>query len=282
LLRDSYYCGVKYGVYDNERLLGTLIDFDQAHDKIIAIKEGGIYAIEQFILSKYHMSTQVYRHKIRLVTDAMIVRGLELGIEEDKLNFLRELYMFDGSEDYVKNYLDWDDSRVINEILYNSKNGYSREIFLRLRERKLFKSVFHKRLNEFDAIVKDSLSEIKQNPELKSKVERSVAEHLSKVFKNKIDEKFVLVVVLNIKSVRAEKSKDNIGNMLVQYDSGETKIFDECSTLFRSINAQERDQFIDIFAPVSFDTELLKKQFRAKLNQEVFEIISDETKNFSG
>lgn len=281
LLRDSYYCGVKYGIYDIERLLSTMIPMESAQDRIISIKEGGIYAVEQFVLSKYHMSTQVYRHKIRLVTDAMIVRGLELGIEIDKLPFLIDLYKYDGSDEFIKNYLLWDDSRITNEILFNSKNdGYSKIFFLRLKERNLFKSVFHSALNKFNAIVKDGLSEIKEQPELKSRIQKKIAKHLSSTFKIPIDENLILIIVWDIKSVRAEKSKDNIGNMIVKFDSGETKRFDDCSTLFRSINAQERDQFIDIFAPVNFTTELIKRQVRAKLNQELFDIISEETKSF--
>ena len=70
------------------------------------------------MIAKYHMSTQVYRHKIRLITDSMITRALELGIEIDRLEWLRKLFIYDGSPEFVQNYLQWDDARVETGLLY--------------------------------------------------------------------------------------------------------------------------------------------------------------------
>jgi HD superfamily phosphohydrolase len=67
LLRDSYFCGVKYGIFDSERLINTLQIHNDGHDQSLAASIDGIYAIEQFVLAKYHMTTQVYRHKVRLI-----------------------------------------------------------------------------------------------------------------------------------------------------------------------------------------------------------------------
>ena len=65
------------------------------------------------------MSSQVYRHKIRVVTDEMLVRGLELGIELDKINFLRDLFTYDRSNDYINNYLEYNDFRLLRHATAN-------------------------------------------------------------------------------------------------------------------------------------------------------------------
>jgi len=74
LLRDSYFCGVKYGVYDIDRLIETLCILEDQGQRELAITQDGVLTLEQFVIARYHMTGQVYRHKIRLITDSMIVR----------------------------------------------------------------------------------------------------------------------------------------------------------------------------------------------------------------
>ena len=100
LLRDSYFCGVKYGIYDIERLIDTMDVQRDMDERVLAISADGVHTLEQFVLAKYYMTTQVYRHKIRLITDSMIIRAIELGITEDKIDYLRQLYTFDGSREF--------------------------------------------------------------------------------------------------------------------------------------------------------------------------------------
>lgn len=64
LLRDSHYCGVKYGVYDLERLLISLKVLEEPHYKIV-VTERGFDAIEEFILARFFMYKQVYIHKTK-------------------------------------------------------------------------------------------------------------------------------------------------------------------------------------------------------------------------
>ena len=71
LLRDSYFCGVKYGVYDLDRLVGVLCTHQDKQDRYLAIKEDGINTLEQFVLAKYYMTIQVYRHKTRLKSQTL-------------------------------------------------------------------------------------------------------------------------------------------------------------------------------------------------------------------
>ncbi|MGL5042261.1 MAG: HD domain-containing protein [Culicoidibacterales bacterium] len=56
LLRDAYYAGVPYGKYDRARILRVM----KVSNNRIHFKESGICALEDFMLSRYHMRIQVY------------------------------------------------------------------------------------------------------------------------------------------------------------------------------------------------------------------------------
>lgn len=62
LLRDSLFCGVRYGSYDLDRLLDTLLPIaDPATAEWgIGLEEGGVHAVEALVLARYYMFTQVY------------------------------------------------------------------------------------------------------------------------------------------------------------------------------------------------------------------------------
>jgi HD superfamily phosphohydrolase len=62
LLRDSLFCGVRYGVYDLDRLIETLVTIVDPETGTLGlgIEEGGVHAVEALILARYYMFTQVY------------------------------------------------------------------------------------------------------------------------------------------------------------------------------------------------------------------------------
>jgi HD superfamily phosphohydrolase len=67
LLRDSHYAGMKYGIFDVERLIDSLLVVDNE----LVILEGGFYAAEQLILARYHMFEQVYYHRTKRAFENM-------------------------------------------------------------------------------------------------------------------------------------------------------------------------------------------------------------------
>ncbi len=275
LLRDSYYCGVKYGVFDLERLIESLTPIDVGIENLIGVKESGVHAIEQFVISKYYMSTQVYRHKIRLVTDAMIVNGLELGIRNDNLQFLKDIYQYQDDEKYIKNFLKWDDNRLFDQILYHTEKGFCKEIFQKLRDRKLFKSIFHKNLIEFDAIPRGKLSDINKDEILKNHIKEEIAKYLNKKIKSNILKEFILIVNYSIKSVRDEKSKDDIGQISIIFDNNKIQKLEYHPTLLTSIKNQENEQYIAIYAPVNWESDKKKNELRKTFEIEIKDLIID-------
>jgi hypothetical protein len=62
LLRDSLFCGVRYGTYDLERLLDTMLPIadPETGEWGIGVEEGGVHAVEALVMARYYMFTQVY------------------------------------------------------------------------------------------------------------------------------------------------------------------------------------------------------------------------------
>lgn len=62
LLRDSLFCGVRYGNFDLDRLLETLLPIaDPKTGQLgLGLEEGGVHAVEALVMARYYMFTQVY------------------------------------------------------------------------------------------------------------------------------------------------------------------------------------------------------------------------------
>ena len=62
LLRDSLFCGVRYGSYDLPRLLDTVVPIEDPDrgEWGIGVEEGGVHALEALVMARYYMFTQVY------------------------------------------------------------------------------------------------------------------------------------------------------------------------------------------------------------------------------
>lgn len=174
LLRDAYYAGVKYGVIDSDKIIDSFRSFSSGSETFLSIDESGIFAVEQLILAKHHMTQQVYSHRIRVITDYMIVRGLRLAIE-DGLDEIKELYSYDGSEDFYSNYIEYSDERIFDVIL-KSDFERSRRIFDHLHSRRLYKQIMGLRLTPLyvpDAIVRSRLINLTQEDKSNLEIELS-------------------------------------------------------------------------------------------------------------
>lgn len=83
LLRDSLYCGVRYGSYDLDRLLDTLVPLEDpvTGELGIGVEEGGLHALEALVMARYYMFTQVY---FNLTSKAMELHFNEWLREQDR------------------------------------------------------------------------------------------------------------------------------------------------------------------------------------------------------
>jgi HD superfamily phosphohydrolase len=151
LLRDSYFAGVKYGTYDLEKIIESCRVDRRGNESYLAISSEGIHALEQLLLAKQHMTQQVYHHRVRSISDAMIIRGIELAIHEDNQE-LKRLYQYDGTPEFSKNYMEYHDERLI-DILKRCNEEKACNIFKRLYERRLFKMIGELSLNNIKNLI---------------------------------------------------------------------------------------------------------------------------------
>lgn len=277
LLRDSYYCGVKYGIFDIDRLISQLSIISDKYHPSIGVTNEGIHALEQFVIAKYHMTSQVYRHKTRLVTDSMIVRAIRLGIDKDNLSFLKELYCFNDGDEYIDNYLNWDDNRLVNTIIFETnENLASKKLFQNLKYRKLFKRVFSAEGVAFDRQLTDFLFKNKNNDDVTKTLERKIAETISKEFSQHIDEEFVIFKMFSLKAI-VEQAKDDEGTILVNIPSANPFSFFDSSELFKYIRDAQSQQFIEVYAPVKYISDEDKNNKKTLLHDKIKQIIIDTT-----
>lgn len=270
LLRDSLMCGVRYGVFDMEQLHLCLVQRNYGDGPTVMVSQDGVHAIEQFAMAKYYITTQVYRHRVRLITDQMLVRAIILGVEVDDIDELRALYSYDGSEKFIRQYTEWDDWRLLQEMTSDTLSGkYCHRLLNKLRWRELHKQVFERPIREFPGPVAESL--MKMDDTTRSKIEENAAEILREAFGTTIDSRLVICHAYTVKSVRTQ-SRDDTGGILIDNPAGPSP-FEQESTLFRSIDESESEAFIDLFAPVNWSTPDEKKTLLGGIDQKIADMI---------
>ncbi len=77
LRRDSYYCGVPYGQFDDDWLTRNLTAVVSDEGWTLALRHRGIWAFENFLLARYHMFLSVYFHHVVVAYDDLLVRYVE-------------------------------------------------------------------------------------------------------------------------------------------------------------------------------------------------------------
>lgn len=119
LIRDAYYTGVAYGMIDIDRLLQTLVIFNNN----LAVERKGVSVLENILMARGLMYSSVYFHKTVRIAELMLSKAIELSKGADPFNFFRMT-----------------DSKIMNML---KKSGtFQYEIVTRLKYRKLFKQAF--------------------------------------------------------------------------------------------------------------------------------------------
>lgn len=149
LLRDSIMTGVKYGIYDFERVL-HILRLDHNKENIV-IAANGVHPVEKYLQSRYHMYSQVYLHKTVRAAEVMLVHLLRRAkdlLREDKLpttsvdpSIISLLRL--GAKVPMQDFLDVDDHEVLSCIKRWSMCGDSIlcDLSRRLLERRIFKAL---------------------------------------------------------------------------------------------------------------------------------------------
>ena len=218
LLRDSYFAGVKYGTYDLEKIIESCRIHCEEDESYLAVSDEGIYALEQLLLAKHHMTQQIYRHRVRSISDAMIVRGIELAIEGNQE--IEQLYRYNETSEFTENYIKYHDERLI-DILKQCDQEKARNIFDRLYSRKLFKMIGELPLKDVDsAPAKRRLLQMHDNQ--KRRWEERIAEYLE------TSSDYVIVNKVHIRN-------PNYGSRSYSLNPEAIMIFDEKQSDLRSL-----------------------------------------------
>ena len=283
LLRDSYFTGVKYGQYDLEKIIESCIldvgetDPSTTVDKTetsLAISSKGIYALEQLLLARYHMTQQVYWHRVSLISNEMIIRGISLAIDDDHTK-MKQLYQYDqeSKNKFIKNYLKYHDEKLI-ELLRNCRQQKTREIFNRLYRRDLFKMVAELRLKDEALRVKRKLIGMidDKTRQQQLKKEKEIAVFL------KVDADYVIIKPLQIRN-------PNYGSRSYILNPDAIKIFDESEKDLKDMNDYTNElyfarpstdesslEMLQVYAPYD-DWHLLDEQHRSDLDVHIQDIL---------
>lgn len=154
LKRDSFFTGVSEGAVGINRILKTM----RVLNGNIVIEKKGIYAIENYILSRRLMYMQVYLHKTVLSADALlknifrrvkflISSGSKVNTPSVYLNYFLKIQHSAKkmiTDDMMSNYMGMDDHDVFLSIKEwkNHEDPILSDLCNRFLNRKLFKTTF--------------------------------------------------------------------------------------------------------------------------------------------
>ena len=115
LRRDSYYCGVNYGVFDYSWILRNLCMHVVDGSAYLALQHRALFAFEDFLLARFNMFLQVYLHHKTVIYDEMLGK-----------------YLSDPSCDYrlpadINPYVQCVDSELYSHLT-KSKNEWAKRI----------------------------------------------------------------------------------------------------------------------------------------------------------
>lgn len=84
LIRDGYYTGVKYGAIDLDWVISNMI-FDKKHGIVFSYK--AVAAIENYLITRFHMYLQIYFHKSSIFFDLKLQKLFEQLVKLWKENY---------------------------------------------------------------------------------------------------------------------------------------------------------------------------------------------------
>lgn len=275
LLRDSYYTGVKYGVFDLDKVINSLEPIPMGGDEVqVGIKEEGKYALEQMLLAIYHMNVQVYRHRGRRIADAMTVRGINLALDEG-IKEIEKLYRFNGSKEYISHYLRFDDTSLIKIIMEKGKDG-SKEYFRRLLDRKLFKEIFRMKIdpeNISDSVHLDKILNLSEKQGFA--IEKEIAKMMTSDLKSEIRAELVIVDKQSISNptFKFPAAQIRADTIMVKTDEGPRKTFQDVSKIFANPTVSPKEEYLSVYAPLDGLSREQRENKKEEYKKEIKKII---------
>lgn len=170
LLRDSMMTGVKYGIFDFERLLHVLrLD---ARGENIVVAANGVQAVEKYLQARYHMYSQVYLHKTvragERVFGSLLTRAADLAEDADLLRLRADdpllMLLRNKSNADLATYVQLDDHLIFTALQrwQSCADPVLADLACRIVERRLFKTMDVSRVKNLKAKEKTAREEIRR------------------------------------------------------------------------------------------------------------------------
>jgi HD superfamily phosphohydrolase len=274
LMRDAYFAGVRYGSFDLDRILDSLRVVGTAEDSHLAIDVGGVAPVEQLIVAKYHMTLQVYRHRIRRLTDLLLQRGFSAAVAEG-VEPLVKLFTYPSSREpeavkaYVDHYLSLDDASAFAILCTGSVDSTAVKIANALRLRHLPKEIVYRDLDDLKIGKTRATALRSSNGDTAVKLRTDVAAALE------VDED---LVVVDMRGVEA-KSPTGAGldidpEELLVLVGGLDEPFANRSRIFsQERRALRPNMYISVFAPVPEKHKTDQAEWRKSAEETVLGLI---------
>ncbi|MGP0587881.1 HD domain-containing protein [Paenibacillus timonensis] len=160
LLRDAYFTGVNYGTIDMDRILRMLRPFQGR----VVVKESGMHAVEDYLMSRYQMYWQIYFHPVtrssEIILRQILRRAKELYQNGYSFSFQPHPLpdLFEGNIG-VADYLQLDEALMQTAFMQWTRESDEllRDLCSRFLNRKLYKYV------ELDTPELEMLEEIRES-----------------------------------------------------------------------------------------------------------------------
>ncbi|GGC86444.1 hypothetical protein GCM10007216_16440 [Thalassobacillus devorans] len=144
LQRDAYFTGVSYGHFDMERILRVMRPME---DQVV-IKESGMHAVEDYIMSRYQMYWQVYFHPVTRSAEVILSKILHRAKELHETGYEFSLkpthfLSFFKEKPTLKEYLELDEAVAMYyfQIWINEQDPILSDLCERFVNRRLFKYI---------------------------------------------------------------------------------------------------------------------------------------------
>lgn len=237
LLRDSHYAGVRYGVYDLDRLAHAVVTIKEEPNSSLGVREEDIPSVDQFVIANHNMRVQVYGHRIRRIADLMLVRSVVAAIEDEN-GAVKELFTYEDSEEFVNHYMSVDEAQLVRMVL-SGPDGFGKDLMSRLVTRKLPKEILELPLDKLsDAELVERLAGKETERAATKELENQLSEHL-----HLAQSGFVAAEVRRDNPVRATRGEAPVdpSAIMVELREGGTDSYDRVSRFFRHGGFTDKD-----------------------------------------
>ncbi|WP_077215110.1 HD domain-containing protein [Bacillus dakarensis] len=144
LQRDAYFTGVSYGHFDMERILRVM----RPQEDQVVIKQTGMHAVEDYIMSRYQMYWQVYFHPVTRSAEVILTKILQRVKELYQKSYSFKYFPIHftsifNSELVVEDYLKLDEAIILYyfQMWQEEDDEILKDLCKRFVNRNLFKYV---------------------------------------------------------------------------------------------------------------------------------------------